>query len=59
MHVQPGNWRVSQNNPVYISIRVTMVLETNGCMPFLDMLVERCESGIIPPTYRKLTSTDL
>jgi len=36
-----------------------MELETNGCMPFLDVLVERCEFGIFIRTKRKHTHTGL
>jgi len=29
-----------------MGIRFTTKLETNGCMPFCDVLVERCEHDI-------------
>jgi len=49
----------SQINAVYASVRFTMELKTNGCMPFVDVLVERCESGIVIRTYPQHTHTGL
>jgi len=45
-----------ENEPC-VELCFTMEFETNGCMSFLDVFVERCESGFVIGTYRKSTGT--
>jgi len=46
-------------NAVHGNFHFTMELKANGCMPFLDVLVERCKSGTAMRTHRKPTHTGL
>ena len=46
-------------NSLHSSLKFTMETEKDGCLPFLDVLVERCKSGFLTSIYRKPTFTGL
>ena len=46
-------------NQLHSSLSFTMEEENNGQLPFLDVLVERCDSSFLTSIYRKPTFTGL
>ena len=46
-------------NQLYSSLTFTIEEENNGQLPFLDVLVERCDSSFLTSVYRKPTFTGL
>ena len=46
-------------NSVHRNIVFTKELETNNCLHFLDVLIEKTSTGFITATYRKPTHTGL
>ena len=46
-------------NQLHSSLTFTIEEENNGQLPFLDVLVERCDSSFITLVYRKPTFTGL
>ena len=45
-------------NGLVPSIKFTMEMEVDGCIPFLDVLIHRCENNFKFEVYRKPTSND-
>ena len=48
-----------KRNKLHYSLRFTMEEENNGELPFLDVLVKRCDSSFLTSVYRKPTFTGL
>ena len=46
-------------NQLHSSLSFTIEEENNGQLPFLDVLVERCDSSFLTSVYRKPTFTGL